>query len=72
AKDRTQLTDRVRALDRVMSWGYYVVPLYYLGVDHAAYWRPLCHPEAVPSWGLVFETWYAKADGCPTGPHMGQ
>jgi microcin C transport system substrate-binding protein len=70
ARDRPQLLDRVHALDRVMSWGYYVVPLYYLGVDHAAYWRPLCRPEAVPSWGLVFETWYVKADGCPTGPHI--
>ena len=24
-----------------------------------------------PSWGLVFETWYVKADGCPTGPQFG-
>jgi microcin C transport system substrate-binding protein len=72
AMDRTQLLDRVHALDRVMTWSYYTIPLYYLGVDHAAYWRPLCHPDAVPSWGLVFETWYMKADGCPTGPHIGQ
>jgi microcin C transport system substrate-binding protein len=72
AKDRMELMDRVHALDRVMSWGYYTVPLYYLGVDHAAYWRPLCRPEAVPSWGLVFETWYEKADGCLTGPHIEQ
>jgi microcin C transport system substrate-binding protein len=72
AKDRTELLDRAHALDRVMSWGYYVIPLYYLGVDHVAYWRPLCHPEAVPSWGLVFETWYSKADGCPTGPETAQ
>jgi len=69
ARDRQQLLDRSRALDRVMTWSYYVIPLYYLGVDHVAYWRPLCHPQAVPSWGLVFETWYVKADGCPTGPH---
>jgi microcin C transport system substrate-binding protein len=72
AKDRTQLLDRVHALDRVMTWGYYTVPLYYLGVDHVAYWRPLCHPASIPSWGLVFETWYVKADGCPTGPHPEQ
>jgi len=72
AKDRTQLLDRVHALDRVMTWSYYTIPLYYLGVDHVAYWRPICHPEVVPSWGLVFETWYVKADGCPTGPHLGQ
>ncbi len=72
AKDRTELLDRTHALDRAMSWDYYVIPLYYLGVDHVAYWRPLCHPQAVPSWGLVFETWYAKADGCLTGPKTAQ
>jgi microcin C transport system substrate-binding protein len=72
ARDRKQLLDTTRALDRVMTWGYYTIPLYYLGVDHAAYWRPICRPKAVPSWGLVFETWYVKADGCPTGPHTGQ
>jgi microcin C transport system substrate-binding protein len=70
AKDRTQLMDAVHALDRVMTWGYYTIPLYYLGVDHVAYWRPICHPATIPSWGLVFETWYVKADGCPTGPNV--
>ena len=55
-----------------MTWGYYTIPLYYLGVDHVAYRRPLCRPKAIPTWGLVFETWYVKADGCPTGPHFGQ
>ncbi len=69
ARDRQQLLDRAHALDRVMTWGYYTIPLYYLGVDHAAYWRPLCRPAAVSSWGLVFETWYSKPDGCPTGPN---
>jgi microcin C transport system substrate-binding protein len=69
AKDRAELLDRLHALDRVMTWNYYSIPLYYMGVDHVAYWRPLCHPEAVPSWGLVFEDWYAKPDGCHAGPH---
>jgi len=72
AKDRQQLFDAARALDRVMTWGYYTIPLYYLGVDHVAYWRPLCRPKAIPTWGLVFETWYVKADGCPTGPQSKQ
>jgi microcin C transport system substrate-binding protein len=69
AQDRTQLLDRVHALDRVMSWGYYAIPLYYLGVDHVAYWRPICHPHTIPSWGLVFETWYMKPEGCGPPPY---
>jgi len=70
ARDRDALLDRVHALDRVMAWGYYTIPLYYLGVDHVAFWRPICHPATVGNWGLVFETWYAKPDGCgvPTYP----
>jgi microcin C transport system substrate-binding protein len=64
AKDRAELLDRIHALDRVMTWNYYTIPLYYLGVDHVAWWRPICHPKTVPSWGLVFESWYVKAEGC--------
>jgi microcin C transport system substrate-binding protein len=66
ARDRQQLLDSLRALDRALDWGYYTIPLYYLGVHHVAYWRPICHPMTIPSWGLVFETWYADPDGCPS------
>jgi len=59
ARDRQELLDRSHALDRVLTWGYYAIPLYYLGVDLVAYWRPICRPEAVPSWGVVFEAWYS-------------
>jgi microcin C transport system substrate-binding protein len=69
AQDRTQLLDRVHALDRVMAWGYYTIPLYYLGVDHIAYWRPICHPQTIPSWGLAFEAWYMKPEGCGPPPY---
>ena len=69
ATDRTELLDRTHALDRVMTWGYYTIPLYYLGVDHVAYWRPICHPRTIPSWGLVFEAWYMKPEGCGPPPY---
>jgi microcin C transport system substrate-binding protein len=64
AGDRAQLLDRVHALDRALTWGYYAIPLYYLGVDDVAYWRPLCHPATIPSWGMVLEAWYADPAGC--------
>jgi microcin C transport system substrate-binding protein len=65
ARDRQALLDSLRALDRVLTWEYYTIPLYYLGVYHVAYWRPICRPRTIPSWGLVFETWYADPHGCP-------
>ncbi len=68
AKDRPALLDAAHALDRVMGWDYYVIPLYYLGVDHVAYWRPLCHPNATASWGLVIEAWYADPN-CAAPPY---
>jgi microcin C transport system substrate-binding protein len=68
ADDRPQLLDSARALDRVMTWSYFTIPLYYLGVDHVAYWRPICRPAPTPGWGVVVEAWYADPKGCPTDP----
>ena len=65
APTRADMLDRVHALDRALTWGHYMIPLYYLGVDLVAYWQPICRPEVTPSWGLVFETWYAAPNGCP-------
>lgn len=66
ARDRQQLIDNARALDRALTFGYYAIPLYYLGVDHVAYWRPICRPKTVPSWGVVIESWYSAPQGCET------
>ena len=65
AKDRRQLVERTHALDRVLSWGYYAIPLYYRGCGPGgAYWRPICHPKPMPLWGITIETWYADPKGC--------
>lgn len=63
ARTRGELVTAVRALDRVLSWGYYVVPLYHLGEDRVAYRSHLHHPPAVPLYGLVMETWWSEGDG---------
>lgn len=55
---REDLVARVRALDRILMHGHYMIPLYYVGTDYVAYWKPLRHPEKTPLYGTVLETWW--------------
>jgi microcin C transport system substrate-binding protein len=58
AESRADLVTRVRALDRALLWGHYVVPLYYLEGDRVAYWAPLKRPAVIPVYGLMFDAWW--------------
>jgi len=60
AKDRADLVTRARALDRVLGWGAYMVPLGYLPGDRVAYAAKLRHPEIIPVYGLMIETWWVE------------
>ncbi len=58
---REQLVGRAKALDRVIMWGHYVAPLYYLGRDLVAHRNTLARPEITPVYGVLPEqTWWAK------------
>jgi len=60
AKTRAELVSTVKALDRVLMAGHYVVPFYYLGADQVAYWPArVAHPVATPLYGQILETWWA-------------
>ena len=58
AKTREELVEKVRALDKSLMAGVYMVPLYYNPTDFVAYWEPLAHPEQMPLYGTVLETWW--------------
>lgn len=60
AKDRQELVTATRALDRVLSWGHYVIPLYYAGYDMVAYRNHIRRPVETPVYGMVLETWWAQ------------
>jgi len=61
AHSRADLITRAHALDRSIMWGYYVIPLYYLGRDLLAYHPQLARP-ATPLYGVQPElTWWWKA-----------
>ena len=62
AADRQGLVDAMRALDRVLLSGHYLIPLYHLKNDRVAYWNRLGHPEVTPVYGFVLETWWQDPD----------
>ncbi len=41
--------------------GSYMIPLYYNPQDYVAYWKPLAHPDTIPLYGTVMETWWMNA-----------
>ncbi len=60
APDRSNLVTRVRALDRVLQWGFYVLPHWHISSFRIAYWSKLAQPELAPKYGLGLMTWWVK------------
>ena len=58
APDRQSLITRVRALDRVLLWGHYVVPNWHSNKYRVVYWNKLAHPEKTPPYALVLDSWW--------------
>ena len=58
ARRRGDLVDAVRALDRVLISGCYVVPLFYLPDQWVARWDYIRHPARTSLSGYLPETWW--------------
>jgi ABC-type oligopeptide transport system substrate-binding subunit len=58
ASDRSTLVARARALDRAIMWGYYMIPMHYLGRDLVAHTVQIRQPDVVPVYGIVKEAWW--------------
>ncbi|KAA0682948.1 extracellular solute-binding protein [Roseomonas genomospecies 6] len=63
ARTRAELVARVRALDRVLLWGHYMVPLFHSPVDRMARWSRLKRPQATPLYGPLVESWWVEEGG---------
>jgi microcin C transport system substrate-binding protein len=59
--DRKALVARTRALDRVLLWGEYAVPNWYIDSDRLAYWNKFGMPEVVPKNGFQLDAWWFDA-----------
>jgi microcin C transport system substrate-binding protein len=64
ARDRRQLVTAVRALDRVLLHGEYLIPNWYIATHRVAYWNRFGIPDQLPlyynadSWMRM--TWWKK------------
>ena len=62
SKTHDDFVTAVRAYDRVLRSGAYVVPLYHAGEEWVAYKRGLAHPREMPHYdqpvGALLETWW--------------
>ncbi|BAQ17372.1 extracellular solute-binding protein [Methyloceanibacter caenitepidi] len=62
AKTREDFVSAVRALDRVLLSGDYVVPLFYLPDQWVARWTRLQRPNETPLYGYQVDTWWYDQD----------
>ena len=63
AETQEELTAACRALDRVLWYGYYVVPNWYLAFHRVAYWNRFARPEQLPLYyspSQALATWWVK------------
>jgi peptide/nickel transport system substrate-binding protein len=57
-RERGEFVSIVRALDRVLMSGFYVVPLYHLPEQWVARWTTIAHPDETSLFGYLPETWW--------------
>ena len=55
--DKNKLLPLGRALDRVLTWNYYMLPMWYMGEDRVARWDKFSLPAVRPVYTLGFDTW---------------
>ncbi len=60
ARSTEDFVDAVRALDRVLLSGLYVIPLYHTPAQWVAYTTRIAHPEVQSLYGVELETWWVK------------
>ncbi len=58
APDRESLVARARALDRVLLFGYYVIPQWHLRMQRILYWDKFSRPDVTPRTGTAIDYWW--------------
>ncbi len=60
ARGQDDFDSAVRALDRLLLSGYYVVPLYHQPEQWLGRWAHIKHPETTPIYGYQLPTWWRQ------------
>lgn len=59
--NKPKLLPLARALDRVLTWNYYQLPMWYMASDRLAYWDKFSRPAVRPVYTLGFDNWWYDA-----------
>lgn len=59
ARTHGEFVTAVRAYDRILLNGAYVVPLFHQPDQWVAHWKRIAHPDRVPIYGYQLDTWWA-------------
>ncbi|MDQ7731332.1 extracellular solute-binding protein [Halomonas sp. SpR1] len=62
ADGREELDTATRALDRVLRWGFYVIPHYHSGETRIAIWDKFGYPEPFPAYAMDLDAWWVDTD----------
>jgi peptide/nickel transport system substrate-binding protein len=62
ARDKEDYVAAVRALDRLLISGAYMVPMQHINQQSLAYWAYLAHPDKTPIFGFQLPTWWRKPE----------
>lgn len=62
ARSRHDFVSAVRALDRVLLSGSYVIPLFHLPKQWMAHWRWVAGPKTQGNYGYNLDTWWSVTD----------
>lgn len=60
--DKTKLVPLGRALDRVLTWNYYMLPMWFMGEDRLAYWDKFSQPSIRPIYSLGLDNWWYEVN----------
>jgi peptide/nickel transport system substrate-binding protein len=60
ARARVDFVAAVRALDRALMAGFYVMPLFHVPDQWLARWSAIARPEKAPVHGILPETWWRR------------
>ena len=62
ARSREDFVDAVRAYDRVLLSGFWVVPLYHQAEQWVARWKRIARPETTPVYGYQIPSWWREPE----------
>jgi microcin C transport system substrate-binding protein len=70
AKDREELIAATRAMDRVLMWNHYVIPMWSSPVQRIARWDRFGKPDKLPEYSIGFPDiwWFDKERAAKVGP----